>query len=270
MKEDSSITKQHHIDCTDMVIVGEFTTIAGYGTQILSHSFSLEKNSQACAPIQIGHHCWVSTRSVVLPGSVLPSQSVLGAGAVLQKKYTESFVLYGGVPAKYIKKMDETLKVSFGPNRVDIVSTKVDDCWESFNATILRISLILRNERLVFNRLALCANVSFSLDPGVGEQAYRILTNNDDHPVEWQIRKVIRTKFNDSILVNNVYTLSRNAVVVNGTDLSDKLILDLDFNTLSGTSVELIEAIQNSYWEATSAMIDDGIKHYISIFENKE
>ena len=108
MKEDSSITKQHHIDCTDMVIVGEFTTIAGYGTQILSHSFSLEKNSQACAPIQIGHHCWVGTRSIILPGSVLPSQSVLGAGAVLQKKYTESFVLYGGVPAKYIKKMDET------------------------------------------------------------------------------------------------------------------------------------------------------------------
>ena len=108
MKEDSSITKQHHIDCTDMVIVGELTTIAGYGTQILSHSFSLEKNNQACAPIQIGHHCWVGTRSIILPGSVLPSQSVLGAGAVLQKKYTESFVLYGGVPAKFIKKMDET------------------------------------------------------------------------------------------------------------------------------------------------------------------
>ena len=108
MKEDSSITKQHHIDCTDMVIVGEFTTIAGYGTQILSHSFSLEKNSQACAPIQIGHHCWVGTRSIILPGSVLPSQSVLGAGAVLQKKYMESFVLYGGVPAKNIKKIDET------------------------------------------------------------------------------------------------------------------------------------------------------------------
>ena len=108
MKEDSSITKQHHIDCTDMVIVGEFTTIAGYGTQILSHSFSLEKNSQACAPIQIGHHCWVGTRSIILPGSVLPPQSVLGAGAVLQRKYTEPFVLYGGVPAKPIKKMDET------------------------------------------------------------------------------------------------------------------------------------------------------------------
>lgn len=170
-----------------------------------------------------------------------------------------------------LKKMDETLKVSFGPNRVDIVSTKVDDCWESFNSTILKISSILRNERLIFNRLALCANVSFSLDSGAGEQAYGFLTNNnEEHPVEWQIRKVIRNKFNDSILVNNVYTLSRNAVVVNDTDLSDKVILDLDFNTLSGTSIELIETIQDSYWEATSAMIDDGIKHYISIFESKE
>ena len=108
MKEDSAITKQHLVDCTDTVTIGEFTSVGGYGTQILSHSTSLEKNRQACAPIQIGHHCFVGTRSIILPGSVLPPQSVLGAGAVLQRKYTESFVLYGGVPAKYIKKMDET------------------------------------------------------------------------------------------------------------------------------------------------------------------
>ena len=108
MKEDSAITKQHLIDCTDMVTIGEYTSIGGYGSQILSHSTSLEKNRQACAPIEIGHHCFVGTRSIILPGSILPPQSVLGAGAVLKKRYTESFVLYGGVPAKFIKKMDET------------------------------------------------------------------------------------------------------------------------------------------------------------------
>ena len=100
MKEDSAITKQHLIDCTDTVTIGEFTSVGGYGTQILSHSTSLEKNRQACAPIQIGHHCFVGTRSIILPGSVLPPQSVLGAGAVLKKKYTESFVLYGGGDCK--------------------------------------------------------------------------------------------------------------------------------------------------------------------------
>jgi hypothetical protein len=33
---------------------------------------------------------------------------VLGAGAVLKNKFTESFALYGGVPAKFIQMMDET------------------------------------------------------------------------------------------------------------------------------------------------------------------
>lgn len=108
MKEDSAITKQHLIDCTDIVTVGEFSIIAGYGSQIMTHSMSLKTNKQGCAPITIGHRCFVGTRSIILPGSELPSQSVLGAGAVLNRKYTESFSLYGGVSAKFIKKIDET------------------------------------------------------------------------------------------------------------------------------------------------------------------
>lgn len=108
MKRDSAITKQHIVDCTDTVTIGEFTSIGGYGTQILSHSTSLLLNKQACAPITIGHHCFVGTRAIILPGAILPPQSVLGAGAVLKKQFTESFALYGGIPARFIKKMDES------------------------------------------------------------------------------------------------------------------------------------------------------------------
>lgn len=108
MGKDSAITKQHLIDCTDAVTIGEFTSVGGYGTQILSHSTSLQHNKQSCAPISIGHHCFVGTRCIILPGSILPNQSVLGAGAVLKKQFTESFVLYGGVPAKYVQKMDDS------------------------------------------------------------------------------------------------------------------------------------------------------------------
>ena len=106
MKTDSAITKNHLIDCTDMVTIGEYTSIGGYGTQILSHSTSRMLNRQSCAPITIGHHCFVGTRSIILPGSLLPNQSVLGAGAVLKKQFSNSFALYGGVPAKYVKDMD--------------------------------------------------------------------------------------------------------------------------------------------------------------------
>lgn len=108
MEQDSAITKQHLVDCTDTVTIGKFTSIGGYGTQILSHSTSLQYNKQSCAPITIGHHCFVGTRSIILPGATLPDQSVLGAGAVLKKQFSESFVLYGGVPARFIKKMDES------------------------------------------------------------------------------------------------------------------------------------------------------------------
>lgn len=108
MKKDSAITKQHLVDCTDTVTIGELTSVGGYGTQILSHSTSLQMNKQSCAPITIGHHCFVGTRSIILPGSILPNHSVLGAGAVLKKQFTEEYALYGGVPAKFIKKMDET------------------------------------------------------------------------------------------------------------------------------------------------------------------
>ncbi len=108
MKKDSAITKQHLVDCTDTVMIGELTSVGGYGTQILSHSTSLQMNKQSCAPITIGHHCFVGTRSIILPGSILPNHSVLGAGAVLKKQFTEEYALYGGVPAKFIKKMDET------------------------------------------------------------------------------------------------------------------------------------------------------------------
>lgn len=104
MKKDSAITKQHHIDCTDTVTIGSLSSIAGYGTQILSHSTSIKNNDGYCAPITIGHHCFVGSRSILLPHSTLPNCSVLGAGAVLNKEYTEEFSLYGGVPARFIKK----------------------------------------------------------------------------------------------------------------------------------------------------------------------
>lgn len=110
MGKDSAITKQHHIDCTDVVTIGELTVVAGYGSQILSHSTSIEYDDGGCGPITIGHHCFVGTRSIILPNAVLPNYSVLGAGTLLNKSFSEEYALYGGVPAKFLKKEDASYK----------------------------------------------------------------------------------------------------------------------------------------------------------------
>ncbi len=102
----SAITKDHHIDCTNSISIGPFSTIAGYRTQLLSHAIDLSQNRQHSEPISIGAYCFVGTACVILGGSVLPDHSVLGALSLLNKPHTEPWSLYAGQPAQCLKAID--------------------------------------------------------------------------------------------------------------------------------------------------------------------
>ncbi len=108
--KESAITKKHHIDCTNIIKIGNYVTIAGYNSQLLSHSIDIYKNRQDSHPISIGDYCFVSTGVIVLGGSILPPHSVLAAGSVLNKELTEEWSIYGGVPAKFIKDIPKDAK----------------------------------------------------------------------------------------------------------------------------------------------------------------
>lgn len=108
--KEASITKNHHFDCTEKITIGDFSTIAGYNSQFLTHSVNLVKNIQDCHPINIGKYCFVGTNSVVLGGASLPSFSALGAKSMLNKPFKEEYMLYGGSPTKAIKPMDKQCK----------------------------------------------------------------------------------------------------------------------------------------------------------------
>ncbi|MBI3881233.1 MAG: acyltransferase [Verrucomicrobia bacterium] len=107
--EHSAITNRHLIDCTDRVTIGKFTTVAGFQSQLLSHSIDLEKNRQNSQPIRIGDYCFIGTNCVLLGGSALPDFSVLGAKSLLNKAHTDTHRLYGGVPAKALKELPRDL-----------------------------------------------------------------------------------------------------------------------------------------------------------------
>ncbi len=101
--EHSAITNRHLIDCTSRVEIGRFTTFAGFQSQILTHSINLEHSRQSSAPISIGDYCFIGTNCVLLGGSALPPYSVLAAKSLLNKPFTDSHSLYGGVPARAIQ-----------------------------------------------------------------------------------------------------------------------------------------------------------------------
>lgn len=54
--------------------------------------------------IIIGEKCWIGMNSVILPGVQLGNNTVVAAGAVVTKSFTEGNCIIGGVPAKIIKK----------------------------------------------------------------------------------------------------------------------------------------------------------------------
>lgn len=105
--KNSKIISKHKFDCTNLISIGDFVTVAGYETHFLTHSINVHTGNQESSPISIGDYCFVGTRCTFLPGSKLPNFSLLAAGAVISNQFNEEFGLYGGVPAKFIKKLSQ-------------------------------------------------------------------------------------------------------------------------------------------------------------------
>jgi len=105
----SAVTNRHSLDCTNSVQIGRFTTFAGIRSQILTHSIDLHECRQSSNPVTIGDYCFVGTGCILLGGSLLPDYSVLGASSLLNKRYSESYFLYAGNPAKPIKALSKEM-----------------------------------------------------------------------------------------------------------------------------------------------------------------
>jgi len=110
MGKHSAITKKHLIDCTQTITIGDYTTIAGYNSQFLTHSIDYKKCRQDCSEIKIGSYCIVGTNCIFLPGSSLPNYSICGAKSLMNKDFKEEYHLYAGSPAKIKTNLEKNSK----------------------------------------------------------------------------------------------------------------------------------------------------------------
>ena len=121
IQEHSAITSRHMIDCTNKVVIGKYSTFAGFRSQILTHSIDLKEGRQRSSSVKIGDYCFVGTGCVLLPGSQIPNNTILAAGSVLTKKMLEENCVYGGGPAKKIS--------SINPDEYGYMQRKVGFVW---------------------------------------------------------------------------------------------------------------------------------------------
>lgn len=99
----AKITSRHSVDCSGGVTIGRYSSIAGRGTTIQTHSVDLRLDAQVAYPIVVGERSFVSSQCLLLGGCTVPPRSVLAAGAVLtRQKGAAEPGLWGGVPARRI------------------------------------------------------------------------------------------------------------------------------------------------------------------------
>lgn len=63
-----------------------------------------ERKIITCKPIHIKRNAWIGANSTILPGVTIGENSVVAAGAVVNKDVPDNVVV-GGVPAKIIKRL---------------------------------------------------------------------------------------------------------------------------------------------------------------------
>lgn len=81
----------------------------GPSVKIISAShdiYQFDKHTKG-KPIKIGNNCWLSANCIILPEVELGEHTIVAAGAVVTKSFTEGNCIIGGVPAKVIKKISE-------------------------------------------------------------------------------------------------------------------------------------------------------------------
>ncbi|MDB4713778.1 acyltransferase [Akkermansiaceae bacterium] len=87
----------------DDVLIGPNCVISG-GDHILENG-SFRFGASEITGVLIEKGAWVAANCTVVGGSKLPESSILAAGSVLTKQFEHIQSIYGGVPAKFIKKV---------------------------------------------------------------------------------------------------------------------------------------------------------------------
>ena len=95
-----------YIQAWDKITIGKGTLFAKNVSIITANHDPMQINHHTQPqPVSIGKDCWIGLNVVILPGVVLGSRTVVGAGAVVTKSFPEGNCIIGGIPARKIRNL---------------------------------------------------------------------------------------------------------------------------------------------------------------------
>ena len=97
-----------------LISIGDATTISS-DVVFLTHDYSISKglkmidpelNGRFLKPIRVGSNCFIGMRSMILPGTTLGDNVIVGAGSVVKGNFPDNVVIAGN-PAKVLCLTDD-------------------------------------------------------------------------------------------------------------------------------------------------------------------
>lgn len=96
-----------YIQAKGKIYIGNYTQIAAnVGMITANHSVYNNRLHESPAQITVGEYCWIGMNSILLPGVTLGDFTIVGAGSVVTKSFSEGFCVIAGNPARLIKRLD--------------------------------------------------------------------------------------------------------------------------------------------------------------------
>ncbi len=95
----SAVTSRHYMDASGGIRIGEFTTVAGVRSTIITHGIDLQLSRQSVRGCSIGDYALVGSNVKLVPGAHVPDRSLVAMGSVVIPGLDATDSLYRGVPA---------------------------------------------------------------------------------------------------------------------------------------------------------------------------
>ncbi len=96
---ESALMSRHYLDVSGGLSIGEFTSVAGVRSTVITHGIDTEQNVQRPHAVAIGDRCLVGSNVVLVPGVTVPDGCLVAMGSVLKGELPLAGHLYAGNPA---------------------------------------------------------------------------------------------------------------------------------------------------------------------------
>lgn len=100
--------------------IGDYTLV-GPGVGLISKNHDVYNiATHKDGGIEIGQYCWIGMNAIILPKVKLGDHTIVAAGSVVNKSFSDGYCVVAGVPARVVKRLEKS-KVVEKKNDVEYV-----------------------------------------------------------------------------------------------------------------------------------------------------